>query len=229
MLERYSKVTNKNHREIVLLKGRPCFWGKCTFCDYIEDNTRDKNEMLAVNGEVLKQVTGEFGVLEVINSGSVFELPRETWEEIKNVVEEKGIKKLFFEAHWAFKNRLQEVRDFFGIEVWFKMGVETFDNDFRQNVLIKGADFTTPEEVNELYDSACVMVGIEGQTKDMIRTDMEIIQRLFKHATVNVFIENTTPVKSDMNLIKWFETEFAFLEENPKIEVLWHITGLGVG
>ena len=35
---RYSKVTAKNQREIVLLKGRPCVWGRCAFCDYTLDN-----------------------------------------------------------------------------------------------------------------------------------------------------------------------------------------------
>ena len=33
-MERYNKITNKNPREIVLLKGRPCAWGKCRFCDF---------------------------------------------------------------------------------------------------------------------------------------------------------------------------------------------------
>lgn len=74
-MERYNKITNKNPREIVLLKGRPCAWGKCRFCDYIEDNSRDVQEMNALNQEVLSHVTGELGVLEVINSGSCFELP----------------------------------------------------------------------------------------------------------------------------------------------------------
>lgn len=158
-----------------------------------------------------------------------FELPRETWADIKQVVEEKGIKKLFFEAHWSFHKRLQQVRDYFGVEVWFKTGVETFDNYYRQEVLDKGADFQTPEEVAELFDSACLLVGIKGQTKEMIARDIEIIEKMFKHATVNIFIENTTPVKADSELIAWFEKEYAYLEQNPNIEVLWHNTDLGVG
>ena len=28
-MDRYSEVTNKNQREIVLLKGFSCVWGKC--------------------------------------------------------------------------------------------------------------------------------------------------------------------------------------------------------
>ena len=103
-MERYNKITNKNPREIVLLKGRPCAWGKCRFCDYIEDNSRDVQEMNALNQEVLSHVTGELGVLEVINSGSCFELPEETLKMIKEIIAEKQIHRLFFESHWMYRN-----------------------------------------------------------------------------------------------------------------------------
>ena len=87
--ERYSRITAKNQREICLLRGFPCAWGKCAFCDYIEDNSRDRESMITLNRDVLSHVTGEFGVLEVINSGSCFELPKETLEEIRNLIHEK--------------------------------------------------------------------------------------------------------------------------------------------
>ena len=93
-MERYSRITDKNRREIVLLRAFPCAWGKCTFCDYIEDNGKDETELVFQNREVLKEITGEFGVLEVINSGSCFELPKETLEDIRKIVEEKGIRRL---------------------------------------------------------------------------------------------------------------------------------------
>ena len=65
-MDRYSKITNKNQREIVLLKGYPCVWGKCRFCDYIDDNSRDLEAMRALNQEVLSHITGEFGVLDIM-------------------------------------------------------------------------------------------------------------------------------------------------------------------
>lgn len=50
-MDRYSKITNVHmyKREIVLLKSRPCAYGKCTFCDYILDNSRNIDEINAVN------------------------------------------------------------------------------------------------------------------------------------------------------------------------------------
>ena len=133
--ERYSKITDKNQREICLLKAFPCAWGKCAFCDYIEDNSRDEAGMIALNNQVLNLVTGEYGVLEVINSGSCFELPKETLNQIEQVICEKNINKLFFEAHWIYKNRLAEMRKRMPVPIVFKIGVETFDHDFRESVL----------------------------------------------------------------------------------------------
>ena len=97
--QRYSRIIEKNRREICLLRAFPCAWGKCAFCDYIEDNGRDEAAMVQLNRSVLKQVTGEFGVLEVINSGSCFELPEQTLADISTLIKEKHLKKLFFEAH----------------------------------------------------------------------------------------------------------------------------------
>ena len=41
--------------------------------------------MIQINDEVLNHVTGEYGVLEVIDSASIFELPQETLEKIKQI------------------------------------------------------------------------------------------------------------------------------------------------
>ena len=228
-MDRYSKIINKNLREIVLLKALPCIWGKCAFCDYIDDNDDNIAEINKLNKEVLNNITGEFGVLEVINSGSCFEIPRESLEYIKKIVVEKKIKKLFLESHWCYKNRLQEMRDFFGIEIIFKIGVETFDNSFRNLVLNKNANFKTVDEVKESFQSVCLLVGIKGQTREMIKRDINLVLENFKYATINVFINNTTDVKRDEELVQWFTDNFKYLEDYQYIEVLYNNTDFGVG
>lgn len=229
-MDRYSKVLNKNKREIVLLKSFPCMWGKCRFCDYIEDNDTKEDEINKMNKAVLKNITGEFGQLEVINSGSVFEIPEETLKNIKNKCIEKNIKKIYFESYYRYKDRLDEIREKFkGMEVVFKCGIETFDDDFRNKYLKKGVIFNSPEEVATYFDNICLMVGIKGQTKNMIRNDMEILQKYFKHGCINVFINNTTDVKRDEELVVWFKEEFGYLDQNEDIEILWNNTDFGVG
>ncbi len=228
-MDRYSEITHKNKREIVLLKAFPCKWGRCSFCDYIEDNETSEERINTLNESVLSQITGKYGVLEVINSGSCFEIPRVTLERIKAIIEEKKIKKLFLESHWCYKNRLQEMRDFFGIPIIFKIGVETFDATFRNEVLNKNTRFEDYKELQRHFDSPCIMVGIEGQTKEMIQKDMAILEAHFEHATINVFINNSTPIKRDEALVAWFAKEYAYLTEDQRFEVLYHNTDFGVG
>ena len=216
-MDRYNEIKNKNQREIVLLKGFPCIWGKCSFCDYTLDNDVNEEEMNKLNFEVLENVTGKYKVLEVINSGSCFELPKKTLDKIKEVIKKQGIQKLFLESHWCYRNRLDEMREFFGIEIIFKIGVESFDYNFRNNFLNKNAKFKTVEELKSYFDSPCMMVGIKGQTKEMIDKDIEIVLNNFKHATINVFVDNTSKIKRDNDLVRWFKEKYAFLDENDYI------------
>ncbi len=228
-MQRYAKINTKNNREIVLLKGLPCIWGKCAFCDYIHDNSLDMEECINFNKEILKMVTGEFKQLEIVNSASVFELPGETLAHIKKTAIKKGIEKLYFESYFHYKNRLNEIRDFFGIPIVFKCGIETFDHSFRNQVLNKGIFINSPLEVSEHFESVCIMIGIQGQTKEMIKKDIEIANKYFDHVCINVYVNNSTAIKADPELIKWFKEEFANLENLDKIEILWNNTDFGIG
>lgn len=228
-MERYGRIQEKDKREIVLLKGFPCAWGKCTFCDYIEDNALDSEEMIKTNKNILEKITGEFGKLEVINSGSVFELPAQTLIDIKKKVEEKDIKTIVFEVYYNYRTRLNEIRDFFeDINVEFKTGVETFDEYFRNAVLKKGIIFEDENEVKNYFDVICLLVGMLGQTKEMIREDIRKSE-VFERVCINIFVDNSTVVKSDPELIKWFKEEYGHLENDDKYDILWNNTDFGVG
>ncbi|MGL5000245.1 MAG: radical SAM protein [Cetobacterium sp.] len=228
---RYSKIENKNKREIVLLKGLPCKYGKCKFCNYIEDNSENLEEIDRVNKETLEEVTGEFGALEVINSGSVFELPELTLERIREVVKEKNIKLIYFEIYYGYKNRLNEIKEFFkGIDIRFRMGMETFDDEFRINSY--GKNFKLGEKdledlSNKLY-SICLLICVKGQTKDMIQKDIELGLKHFKSITINIFINNGTEVERDEELVKWFIDNYAYLQEDSRVELLIDNKDLGV-
>ncbi|NFF61748.1 radical SAM protein [Clostridium botulinum] len=229
-MERYNIIKNKNQREIVLLKSRPCFWGKCSFCDYIDDNSLNESDMNALNSDILKNVTGIYKTLEVINSASCFDLPSETLNKIKETTISKDIKKLFFESHWIYRHKLKDMRKFFdNTSIIFKIGIETFDNNFRNKILNKNAVFDDYKDVQKYFDSVCIMVGIKGQTKDMIKKDIDILLNHFSYGTVNIFTENSTNVKRDTELISWFKEEYKFLDTVEKIEVLYENTDFGVG
>lgn len=231
MGQRYSRVTGNHEREIVLLKSFPCKYGKCSFCNYILDNSLDEDEIIRINRTALNDVTGELGILEVINSGSVFEIPQTTLEDIREIVIKKHIKLLYFEIYYSYKNRLPEIRNFFkGIDIRFRMGLETFDDDFRikgynKRFRLKAEDYEILGK--ELY-SVCLLVCVKGQTKEMIDKDIELGLKTFKSITINIFINNGTSVERDEELYRWFVEKYSYLTSNPRVELLISNKELGV-
>ncbi|GMN90406.1 radical SAM protein [Francisella sciaenopsi] len=230
-MNRYSKITDVHRykREIVLLKSRPCAYGKCTFCDYILDNSKNIDEINTTNFDVLNNITGEFGILEIINSGNIFELPQATKNRIKEIIKEKDIKLLFVEAHWMYKDHLHKIKDFFETDIFIKTGLESFDNEFREKVLNKGFFHSSSKQLSEMFDSVCLLIGVIGQTKEMIKKDIEIAKKYFDHTTLNLYVNNTTSIKADEELKKWFLEEYSHLFNDPQFEILASNTDFGVG
>ena len=227
-MERYALIHSVLPREFVLLQGTGCRWKRCTFCDYHEDVSDDS---FAVNREVLAQVQGVYGVLDVINSGSAMELDEQTLGMIKEVVKEKKIHTLWFEAHYMYKNQLAKFAEQFdGVEVKFRCGVESFDGSLRERWKKGIAASVTVEEVAQYFQGVCLLCCTEGDSKERILRDIALAERYFEYASVNVFCENTTTVKRDEDLVKWFVTEvYSKLKKSNKIEILINNTDLGVG
>jgi hypothetical protein len=227
-MDRYSLIHTKMPREFVLLQGAGCKWKKCTFCDYHEDVS---SSPFAINEPVLRQVTGKYGVLDVINSGSAMELDSETIALIKEVVREKQIHTLWFEAHYMYRKKLKAFAEQFeGVSVKFRCGVETFDVELRDQWKKGIHSSVTPEDVAKYFQGVCLLCCTQGESKEHILRDIEIAKKHFEYFSVNVFCNNSTPVKQDPELAHWFAREvYPRIKDVEGIEVLMENTDLGVG
>ena len=227
-MNRYFLIKEKFPREFILLQGLGCVWKRCTFCDYYNDVSADP---FYINKPIIDQVTGQTGVLDVINSGSAMELDNKTLEYLKLKVKEKNIKTLWFEAHWLYRDKLSDfAKNFPNCAVKYRIGVETFDPNLR-NTLKKGIpSYVKPEDISKYFNGGCLLVGLEGQTRDIIENDISLALKYFEYFSVNVFNENSTSIKRDENLIKWFlKKVYPSIKDNPKVEILINNTDLGVG
>ena len=227
-MKRYALIHTVLPREFVLLQGTGCRWKRCSFCDYHGDVSYDP---FAVNREVLAQVQGVYGVLDVINSGSAMELDAQTVAMIREVVKEKKIHTLWFEAHYMYKNLLAKFAEQFeGIQVKFRCGVESFDGQLRNRWQKGIAASVTAADVAKYFRGVCLLCCTEGDSKERILRDIELAEQYFEYASVNVFCENTTAVKRDDELAKWFvRNVYPTLKQSKKIEILINNTDLGVG
>lgn len=232
-MDRYSKILDKDKREIVLLIGSGCKWQKCKFCNYYLDRTKDNDEQYRINKEVLDNVTGEFQVLEAINSGSIFELNEKSKKELLKTCKEKNIKRLIIESHYMYKDKIKEFKKEckdLKIDLKVKGGIETFDENFRENVLNKGFGKPSLEELIEIFDEINLLVGIKGQTFEQVKKDIEIGLENFERICVNLYKEMPDIMPQDEILKKRFLDElYPIYKENDKMDILIENTDFGVG
>lgn len=227
-MERYSLIDTKFPREFLLLQGQGCRWRGCSFCDYHLDVSATPFE---VNRPVLERVTGKYGVLDIINSGSAMEFDGQTLDLIAKVVRERGIHTLWFEAHYMYRHQLAAFAERFApVKVMFRCGVESFDGELRKSWNKGVPPSITPEEVARHFRGVCLLVGVEGQKREQILRDIALARGLFDYFSVNVFCPNTTAVRRDDALVEWFTEElYPELLLEPKAEILMENTDLGVG
>lgn len=230
-MERYNIIKEKNPREIVLLRGSGCIYKKCTFCDYHSDKCDSEEENYQLNKSVLEKVGGLYKNLEIINSGSVFELDKKTLALIKELCTEKSITTLHFESHYLYRDKIPALRkDFSDFDVKMKLGLESFDYDFRENVLKKGIKEESPEIIAKDFDEANFLFGISGQTISSMQSDIELGLKYFERICINIMCENTTEIKPDKNVISGFLTElYPKYKDNKRIDILINNTDFGVG
>lgn len=227
-MDRYSVIHTKMPREFVLLQGTGCRWGKCAFCDYHSDVSAMP---FMINKAVLEQVTGCYGVLDVINSGSAMELDCDTLEMLERVVREKNIHTLWFEAHYMYRNSLNRFAARFApATVKFRCGVESF-NPKQRSRWNKGIPMNvTPEDVAKYFSGVCLLCCTMDDSRERILSDIETAHRCFEYFSVNLFCNNSTPVKRNEELAAWFVAEvYPSIKDDSKIEVLIENDDLGVG
>ncbi len=232
-LMRYSVIPVKNPREIVLLRGSGCVWRKCRFCNYHLDFSNDEKENFSINRQALSNVTGNYGKLEVINSGSYSELDENTKRLILQTCKEKSIHTLHFESHWSLREDAAKEKEYLeskGICVKRKIGVETFDVSMREKQFVKGIDTDRPEEIAAYFEEVCLLFGIKGQTLSSMEYDVETALHYFERVCINIMVENGMPVKPDPTVIALFCRQiYPRYQDNPRVDILMENTEFGVG
>ena len=181
---RYSEIKTKLPREFLLLQGTGCRWRKCTFCSYYTDVS---NDPFSINRKVISRVSGRYGVLDIINSGSAPELDERTLAQLRKTVEDKNIKTLWFESHYMYRHRLSDFAALFpSCEVKFRCGAETFNGELRESWKKGIPKEVTAADIAQYFKGVCLLIGVEGQTFETVNGINEMVEE------VNGAVENMT-------------------------------------
>ena len=232
-MQRYSVITEKNPREIVLLRGQGCRYRRCAFCDYHQDASCDEHANLKINTEALSQVTGKYGILEVVNSGSFCELDSSTMKAIIATCKTKKISTVHFECHWLYRKFIPALREAFAeiaTEVKMKIGVETFDATYREETMKKGIKESDPAKIAQEFNECCLLFGLPGQTYKSMMEDIETGLKHFERICVNIMVENNAPLQPSEKVRDEFINKiYPQYKDNPRVDILLHNTDFGVG
>ena len=103
-----------------------------------------RTKIFVLTKPCLKKLREFSGTLRSLTQARVFELDKKTLDFIKQVFKGKKINTIHFEAHYLYRNKISQLRkDFADFDLKMKLGLETFDCDFRENVLKKGIKEST--------------------------------------------------------------------------------------
>jgi hypothetical protein len=88
----------------------------------------------------------------------------------------------------------------------------------------------TAADVAMHFQGVCLLCCTEGDSRERILGDIALAEQYFEYASVNVFCENSTVVKRDEELVKWFVKDvYPTLKQSKNLEILINNTDLGVG
>ncbi len=204
-----------------------CSWGKCTFCDYCKDKADTVLTGDILNKKVLSQVKGkEIGIttLDVTCSASYTELSFTTLNLIRQTCVNTGISTIILEGHYIFRENNIYFTEFFGekgISVTFRCGVETFDEHIREDILNKGLPGVSPSDIAKYYEWINLMYGMEWQSIEQLKSDIETAKPLFKHINLSIYTSVEGGPARDVKAIEEFYGSELYTEliNDPAIEI----------
>lgn len=232
-MKRYGIINNKDKREIVLLRGSGCTYKGCLFCDYHNDSSSNEIDNFYINKEALDQVNGTYSKLEVVNSGSFCDLDKKSIAYIINIALNNNINTLIFECNYQDRIYIKAFREKMikhNIKTIFKIGIETFDYNFRENILNKGINTRDYQEIAALYNQCCLLFGLYGQSLDSMLYDINMGLKYFDRICINLMVENSTIIKPDQEIITLFNIYiYNLICDNDRIDILLENTNFEIG
>ena len=130
-----------------------------------------------------------------------------------------------------YRNRLEAfAKQFMPAIVKFRCGIESFDPTLRSSWNKGVPSDVTAANVAEYFKGVCLLCCTQGDTKERILNDIATAREHFEYFSINLFCNNSTAVKRDAELAKWFEAEvYPMLKDMDGVEILLNNNDLGVG
>lgn len=130
-------------RLVVILKGFPCAWGKCSFCPFALEQTTDTRDVITTNRRIINdalKIVREEGYrrIAVFNGSSFHELPYDTVERLRDLARSR-VFEIESRSEYVTLDSIKALLSYYEPEkLIIRIGFEVYDEIIREKLLIKG-------------------------------------------------------------------------------------------
>jgi uncharacterized Fe-S cluster-containing MiaB family protein len=182
-------------RLVVILRGLPCAWGKCTFCPFALEQTASLARVIDDNRRIISEAIRELerepvGRVAVFNGGSFHELPYDTVERLRPLARGR-VFEVEERSEYVTLDSLDALVDFFRPgKLIVRVGFETAFEDIREGLLRKGMPDSEMYRLSRLRLEArgrglpvevwtYLLFGMEGIPEETVAESLRVFRRLF--------------------------------------------------
>jgi len=183
------------HRLVVILRGLPCAYGKCTFCPFALEQSASPARVIADNRRIIGEALAELerepvGRVAVFNGGSFHELPYDTVERLRPLARGR-VFEVEERSEYVTLEALEALVEYYRPErLVVRIGFETAFEEIREGLLRKGMPDSEMHRVLRVRDEArerglpvevwtYLLFGMEGISEESVAESLRVFKRLF--------------------------------------------------
>ena len=143
MLGVFKQDDSLGRRLVVILKGFPCSWGRCTFCPFALEQSFNLREVIETNRRIVKEaveVAEKEGYerVAVFNGSSFHELLYDTVERLRPLAKER-VFEVEERSEYVTRESVKALLQYYTPRrLVIRVGFEVFDERIREDLLRKG-------------------------------------------------------------------------------------------
>lgn len=130
-------------RLVIILKGFPCVWGRCSFCPFSLEQTCDIRDLINTNRAIISKAleiisSEDYKRIAVFNGGSFYELPYDTIEKLQDLAKGR-IFEIESRSEFITLKGIEGLLRYYEPEkLIIRIGFEVWDEEIREKLLRKG-------------------------------------------------------------------------------------------
>ncbi len=182
-------------RLVVILRGLPCAWGRCTFCPFALEQSSSLARVIGDNREIIARALAEVerepvDRVAVFNGGSFHELPYDSVERLRPLARGRVFEVEERSEYVTLESLRALVEYYRPRKLVVRVGFESALEEIREGLLRKGMPDSEMHRLSMLRLEArrlglpvevwtYLLFGMEGIPEDSVIESLRVFRRLF--------------------------------------------------